>query len=93
MPSATSPLPNTIQFTEGRISRLFSYPQGGQGMFELDEGARRSRWVRQGDESWYALGWRASIEHVVFHAPAPVGDVQFVTRIWIGNSTAGSLAG
>ena len=70
-----------VHISEGRISRLFFYPH----MFELDEGARRSTWVRQGDDSWYVVGWRAKVEQVVFHAPPPIGAVPTVTRIWIGN--------
>ena len=70
--------------SEGRISKLFSYPCDGEQMFELNEGAQRSSWVRLGDDSWYAVGWRAKVEQVVFHAPLPVGDVPVVTRIWVG---------
>jgi hypothetical protein len=72
--------------SEGRISRLFFYPHAGEHMFELNEGARRSSWVRQGDDSWYIVGWRARVEQVVFHAPPPVGALPVVTRIWIGNA-------
>ena len=75
-----------VQVSEGRISRLFFYPHAKQHMFELDEGAHRSSWVRQGDDSWYVVGWRARVEHVVFHAPPPVGNMPFVTRIWIGST-------
>ncbi len=74
-----------VHISDGRISRLFFYPHGGQHMFELDEGARRSTWVRQGDDSWYTVGWHARVEQVVFHTPPPVRDVPVVTRIWIGN--------
>ena len=55
-------------------------------MFELNEGARRSTWVRQGDASWYKVGWHAKVEQVVFHAPLPVGVVPVVTRVWIGDA-------
>jgi hypothetical protein len=72
--------------SEGRISRLFFYSHDGEHMFELNEGARRSTWIRQGDDSWYTVGWRARVEHVVFHMPPPVGPVPVVTRIWIGNA-------
>ncbi len=72
--------------SEGRISRLFFYPHDGEHMFELNEGARRSTWVRQGDDRWYTVGWRARVEQVVFHAPLPVGHLPVVTRIWIGNA-------
>ena len=72
--------------SEGRISRLFFYPYNGEPMFELDEGAQRSTWVRQGDDSWYTVGWGARVERVVFHTPPPVHDVPVVTRIWIGNT-------
>jgi hypothetical protein len=72
--------------SEGRISRLFFYPHDGEHMFEIDEGARRSSWVRQGDDTWYKVGWRAKVEQVVFHAPLPVGPMPLVTRIWIGNA-------
>jgi hypothetical protein len=74
------------QISEGRISRLFFYPHDGEHMFELNEGARRSTWVRQGDGTWYTVGWRAKVEQVVFHTPPPVGPVPVVTRIWIGNA-------
>lgn len=74
-----------VHISEGRISRLFFYSHGREHMFELDEGARRSTWVRQGDGSWYAVGWRARVEQVVFHSPPPVREVPVVTRIWIGN--------
>jgi hypothetical protein len=55
-------------------------------MFELNEEARRSTWVRQGDASWYKVGWHAKVEQVVFHAPLPVGVVPVVTRVWIGDA-------
>ena len=71
---------------EGRISRLFFYPHAGEHMFELDEGAKRSTWVRQGDDSWYKVGWQAKVEEVVFHTPPPVGALPVVTRIWIGDA-------
>jgi len=58
----------------------------GSNMFELNEGARRSTWIRQGDDTWYTVGWRARVEQVVFHEPPPVGPVPVVTRIWIGNA-------
>jgi hypothetical protein len=75
-----------VRVAEGRISNLFFDIHDGRDMFEVDEGKRRSAWARQGDDSWYALGWRAKIEHALFHAPAPVGDVSLVTRIWIGTA-------
>ena len=75
-----------VHISEGRIRRLFFYPHDGEHMFELDEGARRSSWVRQGDDTWYKVGWRAKVEQVVFHAPLPVGPMPLVTRIWIGNA-------
>ena len=75
-----------VHISEGRISKLFFYAHSGEHMFELNEGAQRSAWVRQGDESWYKVGWWARIEQVVFHAPLPVGPVPVVTRIWIGNA-------
>ena len=43
--------------SEGRISRLFFYPHDGEDMFELNEGAQRSTWLRQGDDSWYTVDW------------------------------------
>jgi hypothetical protein len=75
-----------VHVAEGRISRLFFYPHAGERMFELDEGGQRSTWVRQGDDSWYTVGWRAKVEQVVFRAPPPVGPVPVVMRIWIGNA-------
>ena len=75
-----------VYISEGRISRLFFYPHAGEHMFELNEGAQRSSWVRQGDDSWYTVGWRARVEQVVFHTPPPVRDMPVVTRIWIGNA-------
>lgn len=75
-----------VHVAEGRISRLLFYPHDGVHVFELDEGARCSTWVRQGDDSWYTVGWRAKVEQVVFHTPPPVGPVPVVTRIWIGNA-------
>ena len=74
------------QISEGRISKLFFYPHDGEQMFELNDGARCSTWVRQGDDSWYTVGWRAKVEQVVFHTPPPVGPMPVVTRIWIGNA-------
>ena len=41
-------------------------------------------WVRQGDDSWYAVGRRAKVECVVFDALQPIGELPVVTRIWIG---------
>jgi hypothetical protein len=75
-----------VHISEGRIRRLFVNPHGGEHMFELDEGARLSTWVRQGDDTWYTVGWHARVEQVVFHMPPPVGAVPVVTRIWIGNA-------
>jgi hypothetical protein len=43
-----------------------------------------SSWVRQGDDSWYAVGRRAKVECVVFDALQPIGELPVVTRIWIG---------
>ena len=74
-----------VHISEGRISRLLFYPHARKHMFELDEGARRSTWVRQGDNTWYTVGWRARVEQVVFHMPPPGAPVPVVTRIWIGN--------
>ncbi len=71
---------------EGRITALFYAPTEHQHMFRLDEGGTQSSWVRQGDESWYAVGRRAKVECVVFHAPHPIGDLPVVTRIWIGDA-------
>jgi hypothetical protein len=75
-----------VHVAEGRISRLFFYPHDGEHMFELNEGGRRSSWVRHGDDTWYHIGWRAKVEQAVFHTPPPVGPVPVVTRIWIGNA-------
>ena len=76
-----------IHISEERISKLLFYPHDGEHRFELDEGAQRSTWVRQGDDSWYMVGCRVKVEKVVFHAPLPVGHMPVVTRIWIGNAT------
>ena len=69
---------------DGRIVELFHAPYGGERMFRLDEGGSQSSWVRQGDESWYAVGRRAKVECVVFDALQPIGELPVVTRIWIG---------
>lgn len=53
-------------------------------MFELKEGTHRSSWPRQGDPSWYLVGLRAKVESVVFQADL-IGEMQVVTRIWIGS--------
>jgi len=74
-----------VRVAEGRITGLFYAHSEGQHMFRLDEGGSQSSWVRQGDESWYAVGRRAKVEWVVFHAPDPIGDMSVVTRIWIGD--------
>ncbi len=58
---------------EGRITRMFDAQ--GESMLQLNEGARRSSWVRQGDASWYAVGLRAKVESVVF-APDLIGDMR-----------------
>ena len=68
----------------GRITRLFSACNQCEAMFELNEGAHRSSWTRQGDPSWYAVGLRAKVEVVVFRVPDLIGDMPVVTRIWIG---------
>jgi hypothetical protein len=72
-----------VSMAEGRISRLFDAPHQGP-MFQIDEGIRRSSWVRQGDKSWYAVGLRAKVESVVFQVPDLIGEMPVVTRIWIG---------
>ncbi len=69
-----------VSITEGRICELFYAPYEGEHMFRLDEGKRKSAWVRLGDDSWYALGRLVKIENVIFRATHPI-----VTRIWIGN--------
>jgi hypothetical protein len=66
---------------EGRITKLFV--EQGEFKFQLNEGARRSLWTRQGDASWYAVGLRAKVESVVF-VPDLIGEMPVVTRIWIG---------
>jgi hypothetical protein len=73
-----------VSVSEGRISELFYAPYEGQHMFRLDEGARTTCWVRQGDDSWYVVGRRVKVEHVVFQVPPPIGGMPVVTRIWIG---------
>lgn len=75
-----------VTLAEGRISELFFSPYEGEHMFRIDEGKRTSAWVRQGDNSWYAIGRRVKVEHVVFQVPAPIGDMPVVTRIWIGDA-------
>ena len=70
---------------DGRITGLFYAPSEHQHMFPLDEGGSQTSWVRHGDESWYAVGRRAKVECVTFHAPDPIGDLPVVTRIWIGD--------
>jgi len=68
----------------GRIGELFYAPYEGEHMFRLEEGKQTSSWVRQGDDSWYAVGRLAKVERVVFPVPYPIGDMPIVTRIWIG---------
>jgi hypothetical protein len=75
-----------VQVFEGRISKVSFNAYDAQHLFELDEGMRKTTWVRQGDDSWYVVGWRAKVEQVVFQAPPPIGAVPVVTRIWIGSS-------
>jgi hypothetical protein len=75
-----------VHVSEGRISRLFLHPHTGEHLFELNEGTRRSIWIRQGDASWFIVGWQARVEQVVFHMPPPGGAVPTVTRIWVGNA-------
>jgi hypothetical protein len=75
-----------VHISEGRITNLFFDISDGRDMLELDEGKRRSTWVRQGDDSWYAIGWRARIEHAVFQGPAAGDRVSLVTRIWVGTA-------
>jgi hypothetical protein len=69
---------------EGHISELLFAPYNAEHLFRLDEGTHESCWVRQGDDSWYAVGRIAKVESVVFHAPHPIGNMPIVTRIWIG---------
>ncbi len=73
----------TASIAEGRIVRLFNIPPQGEPMFELNEGASRSAWARQGDASWYVAGLRAKVESVIFVAEL-IGELPVVTRIWIG---------
>ena len=73
-----------VIIAEGRITDLFFAPYEGERMFRLDEGSRQSVWLRQGDESWYAVGRKARIEQVVFHILDPPEDLPVITRIWIG---------
>lgn len=72
-----------VYVAEGYISRLFLDTFDCKQMFELEEEGRRSFWVRRGNASAYVLGRKARVEHVVFHAPEPVGDLPVITKIWI----------
>jgi len=72
------------KISEGRISKLFYIPYDGEHRFELDEGAHRSSWTRFGDDSWYVVGRRARVEHVVFRS-LRFGGIPLVTKIWIGD--------
>jgi hypothetical protein len=63
-------------FSEGCITRLYYLPYEGEHMFEIDEGERRSSWLRLGDDSWFVVGWRARVEHTQGEHPEPL-------RIWI----------
>jgi|SRR6266568_5165610 len=74
-----------IEISEGRISKLFFVPYDGEHMFELDDGVRRMSWTRFGDDSWYAVGHRVRVEHVVFRS-LRFGNTPAVTKIWIGSS-------
>ena len=73
-----------VDISEGRITELFYAPYEGEHMFRLDDGKRTTAWVRQGEDSWFVVGRRARVEHIVFHVPPPIGDMPVVTRIWIG---------
>jgi len=66
--------------SEGNISRLYYLPYEGEHMFEIDEGERRSCWPRPSDSSWFAIGWRARVEHTR-------GEHPEVLKIWIGKTT------
>jgi hypothetical protein len=66
-------------FSEGGITRLYYLPYEGEHMFEIDEGEQRSSWPRPSDSSWFAVGWRARIEHTQ-------GEHPEVLRIWIAAS-------
>ncbi|HYG36755.1 MAG TPA: hypothetical protein VEC99_18325 [Clostridia bacterium] len=72
-----------VQISQGRITRLFMDTFDCKPTFELEESDRRSFWVRRGNASAYAIGKWAWVESVVFHAPAPIGDLSVVTRIWV----------
>jgi hypothetical protein len=63
--------------SEGCITRLYYLPYEGEHMFEIDEGERRSSWLRLGDDSWFVVGWRARVEHTR-------GEHPEVLKIWIG---------
>jgi len=71
------------KISEGRISNMFFYAYDGEQMFELDEGARRSSWIRFGDQSRYALGRLARVEHTAFRS-LRFGKIPVVVKIWIG---------
>ena len=75
------------KISEGCISKLFFVAYDGEHRFELNEGSRQSSWVRYGDDSWYAVGRHARVEHVVFRS-LRFGGIPVVTRIWIGNEDA-----
>ena len=82
------------QAVEGRITRLFFDSFDCKQMFELEEeNGGHSFWVRRGNAGAYAVGRQARIEQVMFQAPAPVGPLPVVTRMWITeNSESGQPA-
>jgi hypothetical protein len=73
-----------VSIHEGQISGLFFAAYEGEHKFMLDEGNSQSSWDRLGDGSWYVIGHRAKVEQTIFQVSCPIGEMPFVTRIWIG---------
>jgi hypothetical protein len=86
-----------VEISEGLITKLFFAPYEGDHFFEVGDGKRHRAWIRRGDASWYAVGRRVKVEHLVFRrwfyyvrwfCQSDVPEIPVVSKIWIGDDDA-----
>jgi hypothetical protein len=85
-----------VHTVEGVISDVYESGHNDFPQFEVDDGTRKTDWVREGDDSYYVIGAPVRIEYVVErHKPRwttpkdvklGLDKAEIVLSIWIGIS-------
>jgi hypothetical protein len=85
-----------VHTVEGVISDVYESGHNDFPQFEVDDGTRKTDWVREGDDSYYVIGAPVRIEYVVErpkprwttpkHAKMGMDKLKTVLSIWIGIS-------